>query len=64
MFDIVIKITTICGTLGRALLGSVPLFLYRQVGIIIPTSKCFCNIKRENICKGPSMTHVVLMTTS
>lgn len=64
MFDVIIKITTICETLGRMLLGSVPQFPHMQMGIIIPTSEGFCKMKRENICKGPSMTHRMLITTS
>ena len=63
MLDTLRRITTILQTLGMVLLGSVCLFLQKQVGIIL-TSKCFCNIKWKNICKEPSMMHVVLMKTS
>ena len=63
MLDTVIRITTIFQTLGVTLLGSVCLFLQKQVGIIL-TSKCFCNIKQENVCKEPGMMHAVLVKTS
>ena len=63
MLDTVIRITTIFQTLGVTLLGSACLFLQKQVGIIL-TSKCFCNIKRENVCKEPGMMHAVLVKTS